>query len=103
MPNLTVLLLILLTEIVNKHNYVFMQRKHEPYYTRDDFSLSFISVCSHYYGWQWVGRTIFSWNEKCSPLSQKIQTPLLCSKGEDLQSFSWCKVLTAPPEQQTAK
>lgn len=30
MSNLTILLLILLTEIVNKHNYAFMQRKHAP-------------------------------------------------------------------------
>lgn len=103
MSDLTVLLLILLTEIVNKHNYAFMQRKHELYYTRDDFSPAFMSVYMHYYGWQWSERTGFSWNNKCSPLSQKIQTPLLCSKGEDLQSLSWCKVLTASPEHEAAK
>lgn len=50
------------------------------------------------------GLTVFSWNEKCSPLSQKILTPLLCSKGgEDLRSLCWCKVLTALPEHRTAK
>lgn len=102
MSALTVLLLILLTEMINKHNYAFMQRKDGLHYTRDDFSPAFTHACVHYYEW-WPGRTVFSWNKKCSPLSQKIQTSLLCSKGEDLQSLSWCKVLTVLPEHQTAK
>lgn len=101
MSDLTVLLLILLTEMINKHNYAFMQRKDGLHYTRDDFSPAFTHACVHYYEW-WPGRTVFSWNKKCSPLSQKIQTSLLCSKGgEDLQSLSWCKVLTVLPEHQT--
>lgn len=91
MSGLTVLLLILLTEVVNKQNYAFLQRKDELHYTRDDFSPAFPCACVHYYEWWWSGRTVFSWNKKCSPLPQKIQTSLLCSKGgEDLQSLSWC-------------
>lgn len=104
MSDLIVLLLILWIEIVNKHSYAFMQVKDELQYIRDDFPLAFLSACIHCYAWWWARKTIFSWNAKCSPLSQKIQTPLLCSKGgEDLQSSSWCKILTALQEHQTAK
>lgn len=78
MSDLTVLLLILLTEMVNKHNYAFMQIKDEACYKRDDFSPAF--PCVHYYEWWWSGGAVFSWNKKCSPLSQKTQTSLLCSK-----------------------
>lgn len=45
MSDLTVLLLILLTEIVNKQNYAFMQRKNKLHYTRDDFSPPFPHAC----------------------------------------------------------
>lgn len=49
MSDLTLLLLILLTEMVNKHNYAFMQRKDEVRYKRDDFSPAFPCACVHYY------------------------------------------------------
>lgn len=103
MSDLTVLLLILLTEMVNKQNYGFLQRKDELHYTRDDFSPAFPCVCVHYYEWWWSGRTVLSWNKKCSLCPRRYKHLCCVQKEKKIYSLSPGAVLTVLPEHQTAK
>lgn len=47
MSDLTALLLNLLTEIVNKHDYAFMHQKNGLYYIQDDYSPTSITTYIH--------------------------------------------------------